>query len=287
MKILRFTYGLLAAAALSLASCNVNDMPEFDDADAFLAFTSSSAKVSETAGSIQIPVMLTSRAGLSGTVTIEVDAEKSTAAEGKDFTIDNKTLTFDAANPVQKFTVSVKDNDEFTGNRTVKLKLTNTSLNLGAAKECTLTIEDDEHPLAFILGTYHASADSYFSNRGHYDWDITVARDDDDINKVWIGNLDPFFFANGFMAPEENNFYGFVSDDKTQILVPVDQEVGYKTEVLAGFDNPDPDEGSRLETGSNIIVEIKDGGAKLVIPNAWGITGWYNLFYGGVEFVKK
>lgn len=287
MKILRFTYGLLAAAALSLASCNVNDMPEFDDADAFLAFTSSSAKVSETAGSIQIPVMLTSRAGLSGTVTIEVDAEKSTAAEGKDFTIDNKTLTFDAANPVQKFTVSVKDNDEFTGNRTVKLKLTNTSLNLGAAKECTLTIEDDEHPLAFILGTYHASADSYFSNRGHYDWDITVARDDDDINKVWIGNLDPFFLANGFMAPEENNFYGFVSDDKTQILVPVDQEVGYQTEVLAGFDNPDPEAGSRLETGSNIIVEIKDGGAKLVIPNAWGITGWYNLFYGGVEFVKK
>ena len=287
MKILRFTYGLLAAAALSMASCNVNDMPEFDDADAFLAFTSSSAKVSETAGSIQIPVMLTSRAGLSGTVTIEVDAEKSTATEGKDFTIDNKTLTFDAANPVQKFTVSVKDNDEFTGNRTVKLKLTNTSLNLGAAKECTLTIEDDEHPLAFILGTYHASADSYFSSRGHYDWDITVARDDDDINKVWIGNLDPFFLANGFMAPEENNFYGFVSDDKTQILVPVDQEVGYKTEVLAGFDNPDPDEGSVLETGSNIIVEIKDGGAKLVIPNAWGITGWYNLFYGGVEFVKK
>lgn len=287
MKILRFTYGLLAAAALSLASCNVNDMPEFDDADAFLAFTSSSAKVSETAGSIQIPVMLTSRAGLSGTVTIEVDAEKSTATEGKDFTIDNKTLTFDAANPVQKFTVSVKDNDEFTGNRTVKLKLTNTSLNLGAAKECTLTIEDDEHPLAFILGTYHASADSYFSSRGHYDWDITVARDDDDINKVWIGNLDPFFYANGFMAPEENNFYGFVSDDKTQILVPVDQEVGYQTEVLAGFDNPDPEAGSRLETGSNIIVEIKDGGAKLVIPNAWGITGWYNLFYGGVEFVKK
>lgn len=287
MKILRFTYGLLAAAALSLASCNVNDMPEFDDADAFLAFTSSSAKVGETAGSIQIPVMLTSRAGLSGTVTIEVDAEKSTATEGKDFTIDNKTLTFDAANPVQKFTVSVKDNDEFTGNRTVKLKLTNTSLNLGAAKECTLTIEDDEHPLAFILGTYHASAESFFSSRGHYDWDIIVARDDDDINKVWIGNLDPFFLANGFMAPEENNFYGFVSDDKTQILVPVDQEVGYQTEVLAGFDNPDPEEGSRLETGSNIIVEIKDGGAKLVIPNAWGITGWYNLFYGGVEFVKK
>lgn len=287
MKILRFTYGLLAATALSLASCNVNDMPEFDDSDAYVAFTSASPKVGETDGSIQIPVMLVSKAGLSASVTIEVDTENSTAVEGTDFTIENRTLNFDKENPTQFITVNVTDNDIFTGNRVVKLKLGETSMKLGAAKVCTLTIEDDEHPLAFILGNYHASANSYFSSRGHYDWDIIVARDNDDISKVWIGNLDPFFYANGFMYPDENTFYGFVNDEKTEIRVPVDQEVGYQTYVLAGFDNPDPDEGDVLSTGSFIIFEIHDGGAKLVIPNAWGITGWYNLFYGGVEFIKK
>ena len=57
--------------------------------------------------------------------------------------------------------------------------------------------------------------------------------------------------------------------------------------MLAGFTGPDPDESGLLGTGDNIIIQIEDGGNTLVIPNAWGITGWYNLFYGGVKFTKK
>lgn len=287
MKIFKLTYGLMAATMLSLASCDINDLPEFSDSDAYVAFSSATVTIGEAAGSVEIPVMLTSLKGLSAEVAVEVVTEESTAVEGTDFTIETQSVSFTPESNTAYVKINVVDNDEFTGNKTIKLKLGDTSVNLGAAKTCTVTIEDDEHPLLFILGTYSGSADSYFSSRGHYDWDIIVERDNEDNNKVWIGNLDPFFVANGFVAPDANYFYGFVNEEKTEIRVPVDQEVGYQTYVLAGFDDPDPDEGNVLETGSNMIIEIHDGGAKLVIPNAWGITGWYNLFYGGIEFHKK
>lgn len=287
MKIFRLTYGLLAAAALSLTSCDINNMPEFSDSDAFIAFRSSSVSVGEADGSVEIPVMLTSLGGMSGTVPISIVDSLTTAKEGSDFAIETKELSFSPDANLQSVKLTVYDNDVFTGTKTLVLALGSSTIKLGAAKTCTVSIQDDEHPLRFILGTYSASADSYFSNRGHYDWDITVDRDESDINKVWIGNLDPFFLANGFLAPTENYFYGFVSDDKTEIRVPNEQKVGYEDYVLAGFTGPDPDESDLLGTGDNIIIQIEDGGNTLVIPNAWGITGWYNLFYGGVKFTKK
>lgn len=287
MKIFRLTYGLLAAAALSLTSCDINNMPEFSDSDAFIAFRSSSVSVGEADGSVEIPVMLTSLGGMSGTVPISIVDSLTTAKEGSDFAIETKELSFSPDANLQSVKLTVYDNDVFTGTKTLVLALGSSTIKLGAAKTCTVSIQDDEHPLRFILGTYSASADSYFSSRGHYDWDITVDRDESDINKVWIGNLDPFFLANGFLAPTENYFYGFVSDDKTEIRVPNEQKVGYEDYVLAGFTGPDPDESDPLGTGDNIIIQIEDGGNTLVIPNAWGITGWYNLFYGGVKFTKK
>lgn len=287
MKIFRLTYGLLAAAALSLTSCDINNMPEFSDSDAFIAFRSSSVSVGEADGSVEIPVMLTSLGGMSATVPISIVDSLTTAKEGSDFAIETKELSFSPDANLQSVKLTVYDNDVFTGTKTLVLALGSSTIKLGAAKTCTVSIQDDEHPLRFILGTYSASADSYFSSRGHYDWDITVDRDESDINKVWIGNLDPFFLANGFLAPTENYFYGFVSDDKTEIRVPNEQKIGYEDYVLAGFTGPDPDESDLLGTGDNIIIQIEDGGNTLVIPNAWGITGWYNLFYGGVKFTKK
>lgn len=287
MKIFRLTYGLLAAAALSLASCDINKAPEFSDSDAFVAFRSSSVSVGEADGAVEIPVLLTSLNGMSATATVSIVDSLTTAVEGTDFTLETKQLTFTPEASLQQVKITVNDNDVFTGTKTLVLALSNTAVNLGAAKNCTVSIQDDEHPLRFILGTYSGSADSYFASRGHYDWDIIVERDESDINKVWIGNLDPFFLSNGIMAPAENNFYGFVSEDKTEIRVPNEQKVGYEDYVLAGFTGPDPDESDLLGTGDNIIIKIEDGGNTLIIPNAWGITGWYNLFYGGVKFTKK
>lgn len=277
---------------LSLASCNINEYPSFDDGDAFLAFTSSTAAVGEEAGSLEIPVLLTSKSGLSATAEIEVVADETGtgAIEGTHFTIENKTLTFSGLEgATQKIKINVIDNDVFGGNKSFTLRLKEGgSIKLGAAKTCKVTIQDNEHPLAFILGTYGASADSYFSSRGHFDWDITINRDETDINKVWIGDLDPYFASYGYNAANDCNiFYGVVNEDRTQILIPVGQKLGYQDTALAAFVAADPDQD---ETESeNIVIDIKDNGQTLVITNAWGIydDGWWNLFRGPITLTKK
>lgn len=277
---------------LSLASCNINEYPSFDDADAFLAFTSSTAAVGEEAGSLEIPVLLTSKSGLSATAEIEVVADETGtgAIEGTHFTIENKTLTFSGLEgATQKIKINVIDNDVFGGNKSFTIRLKEGgSVKLGAAKTCKVTIQDNEHPLAFILGTYGASADSYFSSRGHFDWDITISRDETDINKVWIGDLDPYFAANGYKAANGSNiFYGIVNEEKTQILVPVGQTLGYQNTALVAFVAADPDVDET--EGDNVVIDIKDDGRTLVITNSWGIydDGWWNLFRGPITLTKK
>ena len=277
---------------LSLASCNINEYPSFDDADAFLAFTSSTAAVGEEAGSLEIPVLLTSKSGLSATAEIEVVADETGtgAIEGTHFTIENKTLTFSGLEgATQKIKINVIDNDVFGGNKSFTLRLKEGgSIKLGAAKTCKVTIQDNEHPLAFILGTYGASADSYFSSRGHFDWDITISRDETDINKVWIGDLDPYFAANGYKAANGSNiFYGIVNEEKTQILVPVGQTLGYQNTALVAFVAADPDVDET--EGDNVVIDINDDGRTLVITNSWGIydDGWWNLFRGPITLTKK
>lgn len=292
MKLFKLTYGLMAASMLTLASCNLNDYPEFDDADAFLAFTSSTASIGEESGSLEIPVLLTSKSGMTATAEIEVvaDEEGTGAIEGTDFTIENKSLSFSGLEgATQLIKINIVDNDFFGGNKTFTIRLKEGgNVKLGAAKTCKVTIQDNEHPLAFILGTYGASADSYFSSRGHFDWDVTISRDDNDINKVWIGNLDPYFAVNGYNTSRDCNiFYGVVNEDKTQILVPVGQKLGYENTELAAFVAADPDEDET--EGDNIVIEIHDGGNTLVITNAWGIydDGWWNLFRGPITLTKK
>lgn len=295
MKQIKSIYGLFAATALMFSACNINEAPTFDDADAFVAFTSSTMSVGEEEGSLDIPVMLTSLSGLSTTIEFEISAEGTTATEGTDFSIEGeKSLTFDKEHPTQYIRMNVFDNDIFTGNKTVTLTLKESGeINLGASKTCKITIQDNEHPLLFILNTYKASADSYFSSRGSFDWEITIVRDEDDLSKVWVYNLDPYFYSMGYVAPSVNNYYGTVNADKTEIRVPVGQETGLSSGgnkiYLEGFSGADPDESEQLSAGESIVITILDNGNKLRIENAFGVAsdGWYNLMYGGLEITKK
>ncbi len=297
MKRLKLIYGLFAASILLFASCDMNEAPTFNDKDAFVAFISSDMTVGEEEGTLDVPVLLTSLSGISTTADFEVVAgDGTTAVEGTHYTIANEShsLTFTKDAPTQYIKLNIIDNDVFGGNVTVTFILKDPKgVNLGASKNCKVTIQDDEHPLLFILGTYSASADSYFASRGSFDWDITINRDDEDLNKVWVGNLEPYFAANGFVAPKANNFYGVVNDEKTEIRIPVGQKIGYSDGgvdvLLAGFTGPDPDESDELSNGQNIIITILENGAKLRIESAYGAAsdGWWNLMYGNQTITKK
>ena len=152
-------------------------------------------------------------------------------------------------------------------------------------------IYGEKPSLIAILGTYAASADSYFSSAGHFDWDITISSDETDVNKVWIANIEPYFGKYGYVAPNYNLFYGFANEDKTEIHIPVGQRLGYNETTLEGFPKGVPlnEADYILDSGEYITLTILNDGAQLRFENAFGIYdgGWYNLFDVGIVINKK
>ena len=292
MKIFKLALGM--AAGLLLASCNINELPEYDDSNAFVAFTSSSVNVGEEEGSKQVEVLLTSIGGIETTVNFEVaPAETAGAVEGKHYTIEgSKSLTFKKDAPTQKITLNIIDNDTFDGDVKFTIKLLDPEgVQLGASKTCSVTIEDDEHPLLFILGTLSAKGPSYFN--GDSEWEVRIAKDDSDLSKVWIYNLVP----GG--SSSSSPVYGIVNDEKTEIRIPVGQEVAvsssYPHILLNGYYGEEGDE--KIPTGGYLTGTIaEDGtitlqdwfGSQLFSDDAASNSlGWYNLMQAGVTLKKQ
>lgn len=296
MKTKKILFGLVSGALL-LTGCDVNEIPTFNDADAFVAFTKSTASIQENStDSVVIEVLCSSLSGVSGEVSIAIveDTTNTAAKVGELFTYytttGRDTLSFDKSTASQYIIVKPIDNEVFGGDKKFSFELKDAKgVNLGTSKIITVTVGDNEHPLAFILNDYAASADSYFASRGHFDWTITIAKDADDLSKVWVYNLDPYFAANGFVGPDYNAFYGIVNEDKTEIAVPVEQALGYQNTILVGFTGADPDESDTMNTGDNIIIEIQDNGNALCIKHGFGIydEGWWNIMYGNLTITKK
>jgi hypothetical protein len=242
MKIYKLIYGLLAATLIVFTSCVSNDEPEFDDADAFVAIQQTTAASSEIGVKLEIPVMLTSLSGLQGSVDFTITPDETAGAvEGKHYTIGNSshTLTFNKENPTQNIVINIIDNDVFEGDVKFTIELTNVQgAKLGANKKCVVTLEDDEHPLAFILGSYTGTGESYFG--GGLDWAGRIEKDPTDLNKVWIYNLVP----GG--SSSNSPVYGIVNEDKTELLIPVEQETAisssYPHIVLIAFDGETKEE---------------------------------------------
>ena len=289
MKLFKLTYGLMAASMLTLASCNLNDYPEFDNADAFVAIQQTSASISETGDELSIPVMLTSLGGLQGSVDFEITPDSVAGAqEGVHYTILNasKTLSFTADEPTQYIKFKIIDNDEFGGDVKMTVKLVNAQgVQLGASKSCQVTIEDNEHPLSFILGTMNALGYDYFSGGAEEEWTATFEKDPTDLNKVWIYNI----CSGGCGA--NYPVYGIVTEDKTEIHIPVGQTTNKNSSydvILEGFrDNGETD----IPNGEYIVGKISEDGT-ITIEDWFGAhaynagtttsAGWYAIEMGGI-----
>ena len=270
MKKIKFIYGLMAAVALVFASCNVNDLPEFDDKDAFVAFTSPTVSATETDGTLEVSVMLTSLSGISGSVDFEiVTPENGGAVEGKHYTIEGpKTLQFTGKEgATQKIKFNVIDNDVFGGDVKMTINLVNPQgAILGAVKSCTVTIEDDEHPLAFILGSFNAQGEDYYGSWAVEEWATTIEKDADDLNRVWIYGFTPAGFPDAI--------YGIVNDEKTEIRIPVNQTIGSNSSydvVLEAYTNNGDEDITDFVVGT-----ISEDGTITITPTTWIAAAAYN-----------
>lgn len=287
MKTLKYIAMSLATVALA-SSCDVNEELKFSDSEAFVAFTKGAVTVQEDAPSAKVTISLASVSGLKGNAKISVvtDAENGfTAVEGKDFTISATSVSFSNESREASIEIIPIPNGIYTGDMKFKLVLNSDDVKVGHEKECVVTISDIEHPLASILHSYKASADSYFASRGHFDWNIVIMKDDKDVEKVWIDNLEPYFAVNGF----KQHVYGIVTSVDgvpVKISVPAQQALGYNDGTIEVFSEADPDseDAYQLSSSENLEILIEEDGHKLTILNAYGAYagGWYNLMYGNI-----
>ena len=200
MKISKFIYAAVVGGVL--ASCQSVDTPMFSDKDAFVAFDSKSTSIAENAGSeVKIPVSLVASKGLDVSVGFEIDttayAGKNAAKEGVNYRLKNtsNTLSFAAdGEMVAYISIEPIDNGDYNGDVCFDIKLSAPEgCNLGANYTTTVTISDDDHPLAAagILGKYNASGLDPFGTSQMQNWTCEVVKDADYVDRVWFTQIVP------------------------------------------------------------------------------------------------
>lgn len=232
MKISKFIYAAVVGGVL--ASCQSVDTPMFSDKDAFVAFDSKSTSIAENAGSeVKIPVSLVASKGLDVSVGFEIDttayAGKNAAKEGVNYRLKNtsNTLSFAAdGEMVDYISIEPIDNGDYNGDVCFDIKLSAPEgCNLGANYTTTVTISDDDHPLAAagILGTYTASGVSPFEddNGATFTWTCEVVKDADYIDRVWFTQIVPTESGAVYKS-----VMGTVSADFKSITINAGQDLG-------------------------------------------------------------
>ena len=232
MKISKFIYAAVVGGVL--ASCQSVDTPMFSDKDAFVAFDSKSTSIAENAArEVKIPISLVASKGLDVSVGFEIDttayAGKNAAKEGVNYRLKNtsNTLSFtDGGEMVAYLSIEPIDNGAYDGDVCFDIKLSAPEgCNLGANYTTTVTISDDDHPLAAagILGTYTASGVSPFEddNGATFTWTCEVVKDADYIDRVWFTQIVPTESGAVYKS-----VMGTVSADFKSITINAGQDLG-------------------------------------------------------------
>lgn len=232
MKISKFIYAAVVGGVL--ASCQSVDTPMFSDKDAFVAFDSKTTSIAENAArEVKIPISLVASKGLDVSVGFEIDttayAGKNAAKEGVNYRLKNtsNTLSFTAdGEMVAYISIEPIDNDGYNGDVCFDIKLSAPEgCNLGANYTTTVTISDDDHPLAAagILGTYTASGVSPFEddNGATFTWTCEVVKDADYIDRVWFTQIVPTESGAVYKS-----VMGTVSADFKSITINAGQDLG-------------------------------------------------------------
>ncbi|HYQ55973.1 MAG TPA: hypothetical protein VEP89_01415 [Draconibacterium sp.] len=273
----------LFSIALFTACDGLNEPEMLGQEDAFVAFTSTSGVVSEINSTINIPVKVSALAGAPAiTVTFDFDTEgiDNPAIEGEDFVILNasKTLSVNDGFGYDTIKIQTIDNDVFTGQKNVNVKLVSNSLDydFGAENVLALGISDDDHPFGWMLGDYSATGNLWRAG-GRPTWDMTLNPVDGDIYSVEIIGM---FSVGGYAHPatSEFAFAGKIvenEDGTYQFQFLIGQEIpGWAVGgcTLVGWRGPDG--AVDMENGEPVIGDVvvgEDGSVKIEFHDEYGI----------------
>lgn len=260
----------LAAGIAMFASCDVNKTPVWSDDNAFAAFDKVAVSVKEDAVSVKIPVTIASIDPVEVAVTYAA-VDTLSAKNGVNFKLKDESgvLAFDGEQRTAYIEIEIiNDAGHFTGDLKFSVDLTGAGdLNLGSNKTCVVTITDNDHPLASILGTYNCVDET----RGTT-WEMEVRKDPNDTKTVWFYNI--CCFSSGW-AGDDIMYYGTVDIEAGTITIPLgqDSEYVYKNGNAVTLCNLTADQMYINDTGS-YVISIKEDGKRLEFQKDYGLCAY-------------
>ena len=287
-------FGCALALAAALSCTKLNETPGFDPADSFVAFDATAVSVAENGGTVSIPVSVASIDPMALTVAYEVVDGSAKAGANYSLADASATLVFDGQTRSGSIVLNVVDiAGKFDGDLTFTVNLVSAgNLKLGANKSCVVTIQDLDHPLSDILGTYTVDGESYFD--GPAKWTGEFLKDANDVTKVWIRGLAPAF------AKPTDLIYGTVSEDHNTITIPIGQMLPYSSTYNAYFYAADMSQGYIYdETEVPTIALTREDASKPFTSTEYGWSfyavtistgagaGNFDIILDGVTFTKN
>lgn len=208
-----------AAALLSFAACT----PKAEYVTYDFVNVPANALTNEAAV-LEIPVKAVAQSGVGSEGTdVQFKVVEIVGTNGVDYTVEPANGIVSASMDIPGKIVVRPTNKvgEYTGDYKLAIEITGVSgdFTVGGSYRTTVTIQDIDHPLAEMLGTYKSTEIIVDAWGDKYEIVSEVSPVSGSVNQVTVSNLCPYSAKNGYT----HKFKGIVDDDMTTITIPSNQ----------------------------------------------------------------
>lgn len=271
-----------------LASCN--QKVDFTS-QSFVRLNDSAVNAKEDDGIVKIPVYAYGKNGAtvsiprteSANTSVTFEVIDGTAVKGTDFTVSpaNGVLTFDGSSTAYIEVSIIEHPGVYTGSLNFNIVLTGASDGFKLASESVIstkvTIKDNDHPLAAIIGNYTSGVISdYWGDK--YVLQCSVEPVDGDDYALTISDICPYSALKGY----HHKFIGKISADHKTFSVKSNQWIVPKSLLFYAYEGGtgilpelvfDVDEKNHtLTTRSGYAAQTSSGYYDLIIDSGIVLT---------------
>ncbi len=288
-----------------LNSCDVNDPIYAPDNISYVAFSNSEAAVRENKGKLDIELYLTTYSTSPAEFSISSNSEglDYPAVEGVDYNLPTgKKVSFTDGLGYAEIIVDIIDNDEKDGMKQFWIEIESGSdeyqVGIDGKDKILVTIQDDEHPLKYILGRYRIEAESYYGSDYNLNHSMLLIEPDADTSKIQIKNI-----IVGASPSLSRSLIGNVNTEKGEITIKSGQQWsdpksnGYYLSFYKGdYENandqgPEPLDETFILTwtgsGSDLVITGFDNwGPKWMEPSGGFDSWWWWDYYTTATLTK-
>jgi hypothetical protein len=191
-----FKYVSLMVLITLLYSCEINEPILIPDDIGYVAFSNTEQSVRENKGILDITIYLATLKSdpAQFSLSTSTDGLDNPAIEGTDYIMPSGGMVnFPDGMGYQTISIDIIDNTEKDGMKQFWLLLGSGTegfdIGIDGKDKVLITIQDDEHPLKFLLGTYRIEAESYYGSEWNIRHDRLRIEPDADTNKIQIYNV--------------------------------------------------------------------------------------------------